>query len=90
MGDKWRSGLLIPEAAGAVLANPCGANARPGASGLPLPGTEVRIGQEGAPAVELPPGRAGELLVTVIGAADDGFRGTSDVASHPVQERPRP
>lgn len=56
-------GYGIPEAAGAVLANPRGANARPGTSGLPLPGTEVRIGQEGAPAVELPPGHAGELLV---------------------------
>lgn len=56
-------GYGIPEAAGAVLANPRGANARPGTSGLPLPGTEVRIGQEGAPGVELPPGHAGELLV---------------------------
>ncbi|GAA3130862.1 AMP-binding protein [Streptomyces rectiviolaceus] len=53
----------VPDAAGAVLANPRGANARPGTSGLPLPGTEVRIGQEGAPEVELPPGHAGELLV---------------------------
>lgn len=56
-------GYGIPEAAGAVLANPRGANARPGTSGLPLPGTEVRIGQEGAPGVQLPPGQAGELLV---------------------------
>lgn len=56
-------GYAIPEAAGAVLANPRGANARPGTSGLPLPGIEVRIGQEGAPGVELPPGQAGELLV---------------------------
>ncbi|GAA1915015.1 long-chain fatty acid--CoA ligase [Streptomyces durmitorensis] len=56
-------GYGIPEASGAVLANPRGANARPGTSGLPLPGTEVRIGQEGAPEVALPPGHAGELLV---------------------------
>ncbi|MGW0905181.1 AMP-binding protein [Streptomyces sp. NPDC002853] len=56
-------GYGIPEAAGAVLANPRGANARPGTSGLPLPGTEVRIGQEGAPGAELPPGQAGEFLV---------------------------
>ncbi|MEV0522620.1 AMP-binding protein [Streptomyces sp. NPDC050439] len=56
-------GYGLPEAAGALLANPRGANARPGTAGLPLPGTEVRIGQEGAPGVELPPGRAGELLV---------------------------
>ncbi|MEU3741606.1 AMP-binding protein [Streptomyces sp. NPDC032198] len=56
-------GYGIPEAAGAVLANPRGANARPGTSGLPLPGTEIRIGQEGAPGVELPLGHAGELLV---------------------------
>lgn len=122
-------GYGIPETAGAVLANPRGANARPGTSGLPLPGTEVRIGQESDPAVGLPPGRAGELLVrgpqvcggywgdpaetgrrllpggwlrtgdvavlgpdgyvTVLGAAG-GFSGAPDVASHPVQERPRP
>lgn len=56
-------GYGIPEAAGAVLANPRGANARPGTSGLPLPGTEIRIGQESAPGVELPVGHAGELLV---------------------------
>ncbi|MGW7066199.1 AMP-binding protein [Streptomyces sp. NPDC054855] len=56
-------GYGIPEAVGAVLANPRGANARPGTFGLPLPGTEVRIGQEDAPGVELPPGQAGELLV---------------------------
>ncbi|MGW6020463.1 AMP-binding protein [Streptomyces sp. NPDC055099] len=53
----------IPETAGSFIANPRGANARPGTSGLPLPGTEVRIGQEGAPGVELPRGQAGELLV---------------------------
>ncbi|WP_190081742.1 AMP-binding protein [Streptomyces longisporoflavus] len=56
-------GYGIPAAAGAVLANPHGANARPGTSGLPLPGTEVRIGREGAPEVGLPSGHAGELLV---------------------------
>ncbi|MFH8487123.1 AMP-binding protein [Streptomyces longisporoflavus] len=56
-------GYGVPAAAGAVLANPHGANARPGTSGLPLPGTEVRIGREGAPEVGLPPGHAGELLV---------------------------
>ncbi|MGW5860935.1 AMP-binding protein [Streptomyces sp. NPDC055239] len=56
-------GYGIPEAAGAVLANPRGANARPGTSGLPLPGTEVRIGREGNPGIGLPPGHAGELLV---------------------------
>ncbi|MFG2647965.1 AMP-binding protein [Streptomyces sp. NPDC048436] len=56
-------GYGIPEAAGAVLANPRGANARPGTSGLPLPGTEVRIAQEDSPGVQLPPGHAGELLV---------------------------
>ncbi|MEU6761989.1 AMP-binding protein [Streptomyces sp. NPDC046853] len=53
----------IPEAAGAVLANPRGANARPGTSGLPLPGTEIRIVQEGTSGADLPPGHAGELLV---------------------------
>ncbi|MEV6752530.1 AMP-binding protein [Streptomyces sp. NPDC051214] len=56
-------GYGLPEASGALLANPRGANARPGTSGLPLPGTEVRIAQEGTPGVELPPGQAGELLV---------------------------
>ncbi|WP_409055819.1 AMP-binding protein [Streptomyces sp. SYP-A7185] len=56
-------GYGVPEAAGAVLANPRGANARPGTSGLPLPGTEVRIGQEGAPGLASPAGHAGELLV---------------------------
>ncbi|MEV8320372.1 AMP-binding protein [Streptomyces sp. NPDC059900] len=56
-------GYGIPEAAGAVLANPRGANARPGTSGLPLPGTEVRIVEEGASGAGLPPGHAGELLV---------------------------
>lgn len=56
-------GYGTAETAGAVLANPRGANARPGTCGLPLPGTDVRIGREDAPGVELPPGHAGELLV---------------------------
>ncbi|WP_241661318.1 AMP-binding protein [Thermomonospora catenispora] len=53
----------LTEASPAVSANPVGGGARNRTVGLPLPGTEVLVVDAEDPAVVLPPGRPGELMV---------------------------
>lgn len=68
---RWETvtgGLIIEgygmsEASPIVLGNPFTTDRRPGALGLPFPSTEIRVVDPEDPAVDVPDGEPGELLV---------------------------
>ncbi|WP_390619577.1 AMP-binding protein [Cellulomonas timonensis] len=69
--DRWErltGGLLIEgygltETSPVALGNPCNAERRPGALGLPFPSTDIRVVDQEDPAVDVAPGERGELLI---------------------------
>ncbi len=66
--ERVTGGLIIEgygmtETSPVALGNPLGPGRRPGALGLPFPGTEVRVVDPEEPAVDVPDGAVGELLV---------------------------
>lgn len=69
--DRWErltGGLLIEgygmtETGPVALGNPCTAERRPGALGLPFPSTEMRVVDPENPSVDVAPGERGELLI---------------------------
>ena len=56
-------GYGMTETSPVALGNPFDASRRPGALGLPFPGTEVRVVSQSDPSLDVPPGEPGELLV---------------------------
>ena len=62
-GVPMIEGYGITEGGPMVLSNPRWGTAKPGTSGIPLPGVELRITDRDDPAVEVAPGAIGELLV---------------------------
>ncbi|WP_144877557.1 long-chain-fatty-acid--CoA ligase [Microbacterium sp. 1.5R] len=56
-------GYGLSECSPVLMANPVADNRVPGTVGLPLPGTECRVVDPENPAVDVPAGSAGELLV---------------------------
>ncbi|MFH5822564.1 AMP-binding protein [Georgenia sp. AZ-5] len=68
---RWESvtgGLIIEgygmtECSPVALGNPIGPDRRPGALGVPFPSTEIRVVDPEEPALEVPPGSPGELLI---------------------------
>lgn len=56
-------GYGMTETSPVALGNPFDASRRPGALGLPFPGTEIRVVSQEDPTLDVPPGEAGELLV---------------------------
>src|SRR5690625_4636036 len=56
-------GYAMTGASPVALGTPLGPDRRPGALGLPFPGTEVRVVDPEEPAVDVPDGAVGELLV---------------------------
>ncbi len=56
-------GYGMTETSPVALGNPFDATRRPGALGLPFPGTEVRVVSQEDPTLDVAPGEAGELLV---------------------------
>lgn len=66
--ERVTGGLIIEgygmtETSPVALGNPLGPGRRPGALGLPFPGTEVRVVDPEEPTVDVPDGAVGELLV---------------------------
>lgn len=66
--EKATGGFLVEgyglsECSPVLMANPVADNRVPGTVGLPLPGTECRVVDPDDPAVDMPAGEAGELLV---------------------------
>ncbi|MCC2309142.1 AMP-binding protein [Cellulomonas chengniuliangii] len=66
--EKLTGGLLIEgygltETGPVALGNPCTADRRPGALGLPFPSTEIRVVDQDDPTVDVEPGERGELLI---------------------------
>jgi len=66
--ERVTGGLIIEgygmtEASPVVLGNPLGPERRPGALGLPFPGTDIRVVDPEDPATDVPDGETGELLV---------------------------
>lgn len=66
--ERLTGGLIIEgygmtETSPVALGNPLGPDRRPGALGLPFPGTEVRVVDPEEPTVDVPDGEVGELLV---------------------------
>ncbi|KMM44330.1 long-chain fatty acid--CoA ligase [Cellulomonas sp. A375-1] len=56
-------GYGMTETSPVALGNPFDATRRPGALGVPFPGTEVRVVSQSDVTVDVPPGEPGELLV---------------------------
>ncbi|QDB78363.1 AMP-binding protein [Georgenia wutianyii] len=66
--ERVTGGLIIEgygmtETSPVALGNPLSPERRPGALGLPFPGTEIRIVDPENPAVDMPEGETGELLI---------------------------
>ena len=66
--ERLTGGLLIEgygmtEASPVVLGNPLSPERRPGALGLPFPGTRIRVVDPEDPTVDVPAGEVGELIV---------------------------
>lgn len=66
--EELTGGLIIEgygmtETSPVVLGNPLSPQRRPGALGLPFPGTEIRVVDPEEPGTEVPTGEIGELLV---------------------------
>src|SRR5690606_4739932 len=66
--ERLTGGLLIEgygmtEASPVVLGNPLSPERRPGALGLPFPGTRIRVVAPEDPTVDVPAGEVGELIV---------------------------
>ncbi|MCM3662398.1 AMP-binding protein [Georgenia satyanarayanai] len=66
--ERVTDGLIIEgygmtETSPVALGNPLSPQRRPGALGLPFPGTEIRVVDPEEPAVEVPTGEVGELLI---------------------------
>jgi len=62
-GGLLSEGYGMTECSPIVMGNPLSAGRRPGTLGLPFPSTEVRIVDPENPAIEVPPGQLGELVV---------------------------
>lgn len=83
--DRWESatgGLLVEgygltETAPVVVGNPMSAQRRPGSIGVPFPDVQVRITDPDDPAVEVPLGERGELLVRGP-QVFDGYKGLAE------------
>ncbi|MDP3950888.1 long-chain-fatty-acid--CoA ligase [Microbacterium sp.] len=69
--QRWEEatgGLLVEgygmtESSPVALGNPMGRTRRPGTVGVPFPSTEIRVVDPGDPAVDMPAGERGELLI---------------------------
>lgn len=66
--ERVTGGLIIEgygmtETSPVALGNPLSPERRPGALGLPFPGTEIRVVDPEEPDVEVPTGEVGELLI---------------------------
>ncbi|WP_413451145.1 AMP-binding protein [Georgenia phoenicis] len=66
--ERVTGGLIIEgygmtETSPVALGNPLGPDRRPGALGLPFPGTEIRVVDPEHPHTEVPAGETGELLI---------------------------
>ncbi|MEE6281286.1 AMP-binding protein [Georgenia sunbinii] len=66
--ERLTGGLVIEgygmtETSPVALGNPLGPSRRPGALGLPFPGTEVRVVDPDSPSADVADGQVGELLV---------------------------
>ena len=69
--DAWESvaggwlieGYGMTETSPITIGNPIAANRRPGSIGVPWPSTDIRIVDRANPAIDLPPGEPGELLI---------------------------
>ncbi|MDQ0642775.1 long-chain-fatty-acid--CoA ligase [Microbacterium murale] len=69
--QRWEEatgGLLVEgygmtESSPVALGNPMGTTRRPGTVGVPFPSTEIRVVDPADPAVDMPAGERGELLV---------------------------
>ncbi|MBD8062572.1 AMP-binding protein [Oceanitalea stevensii] len=66
--ERVTGGLIIEgygmtETSPVALGNPLSPQRRPGALGLPFPGTEIRVVDPEEPTVEVPTGEVGELLI---------------------------
>jgi len=57
-------GYGLTECSPIALGNPFTAQRRPGWLGVPFPSTDVRVADQEDPAVDVPPGERGELLVS--------------------------
>jgi long-chain acyl-CoA synthetase len=62
-GGYLVEGYGLSETSPVLMANPVGPSRRAGTVGLPLPNTEVRVVDPENPAVDLPVGEEGELIV---------------------------
>lgn len=86
--DRWEAatgGLLVEgygltETSPVVVGNPMSAQRRPGSIGVPFPDVQVRISDPDDPAVEVPFGERGELLVRGP-QVFDGYRGLAEATA---------
>lgn len=62
-GTQLVEGYGLTESSPVALANPLDGNARPGAIGVPVPSTDMRIADLSEPSKDVPIGVAGELCV---------------------------
>lgn len=98
--EEATGGLLVEgygmtESSPVALGNPIGPTRRPGTVGVPFPSTEIRVVDPADPAVDVPVGESGELLVrgpqvfqgywrrpadTAAALLPDGWLRTGDIA----------